>query len=209
MTDVATSVAVPPPMASENRAGGVVWDPAELRRIGADADDAVPAAPAQQVVDDRGGTGDLVVRGGVAVAAVFLAHDLDRQAAAQRHVLGADVAGKRRRFLHAEVEQYGLVAAALDQMLDEDDVLAARVQVADDDDALACVHVVSRPKVRCLADALRYFPPLAFFTSGRVSRLTMPATGLVPLKPYSFQRSETFCSTARSMKISFGLLVHS
>ena len=46
-------------------------------------------------------------------------------------------------------------------------------------------------------------------TSGRVSRLIIPATGLAPAKPYSFQRSETFCSTARSMKISLGLFFHS
>ena len=45
--------------------------------------------------------------------------------------------------------------------------------------------------------------------SGRVSRGIMSATGLDPLKPYSFQRSDTFCSTARSMKISFGLFFHS
>ncbi len=57
--------------------------------------------------------------------------------------------------------------------------------------------------------APRYLPALGFFTSGRVNRVIMPATGLGPVKPYSFQRSETFCNTARSMKISLGLSFHS
>jgi hypothetical protein len=52
----------------------------------------------------------------VAVAAVLLAHHLDRQAAAQRHVLGADVTREGRRLLHAEVEQDRLVAALRDQV---------------------------------------------------------------------------------------------
>src|SRR5690606_12934550 len=103
---------------------------------------------------------DLVVGGGVAVAAVLLAHDLDRQAAARRHLLGANVARERRRLLHAEVEQDRLVAARGDQVLHEDDVLPPSVEVADDDDAL-------------------HF----FFTSGRVSRPIMSATGLAPTKP--------------------------
>src|ERR1035441_928936 len=75
-----------------------------------------------------------------AVAAVLLAHRLDRQAAAQRHLLGADVARERRRLFHAEVEQDRLVATPLDQPLDEHDVLTAGVEVADDDDALFRVH---------------------------------------------------------------------
>ena len=60
-----------------------------------------------QFVDDRRGAPDLIVGGGIAVGAVLLAHHLDRQAAACRDLLGANVAGERRGLLHAEVEQDG------------------------------------------------------------------------------------------------------
>ena len=90
----------------------------------------------EQFIDDRRRPLDLVAGGGVAVGAIFLAHYLDRHAAAPSYVFGADVAGERRRLLHAEIEQDSLMPAARDQILDEDDFLAAGVQIADDDDAL-------------------------------------------------------------------------
>ena len=83
MIEVATSVEVPPPMPMM----------------------PCTAALPDQVVDDGRRAPDLVVGGGIAIGAVLLAHHFDRQAAAPRHLLGADVAGKGRRLLHAEVEQ--------------------------------------------------------------------------------------------------------
>jgi hypothetical protein len=88
-----------------------------------------PMHPAlfHQVGDNGGDAGDLVVGRHFAVAAVVLAHRLNRQASALGHLLASDVAGQRRGLLHAEIDQDRLVAAAADQVLDEDDVLAASI----------------------------------------------------------------------------------
>src|SRR5574337_110188 len=57
------------------------------------------------------------------------------------------------------------------------------------------------------------FPSLSEFSTvycdPHSQRLWHSHTGLVPGKPYSFQRSETRCSIDRSMKISLGLFFHS
>src|SRR5690606_14457200 len=90
---------------------------------------------AHEIADDRRGPADLVVRRRVPVGTVFLAHHVDRQAAAQGDLLGAHVPGKRRRLLHAEIDQDRLEPARGDQLLHEADVLATRIEIADDRDA--------------------------------------------------------------------------
>ncbi|MCZ7566880.1 MAG: hypothetical protein M5U08_26210 [Burkholderiales bacterium] len=118
MIEVATRVAVPPPMPMM-----------PCTRPALTSSSTIAAAPLIWFCGRR-----------VAVGTVLLAHHLDREPAARGHLLGADVAGEGRRLLHAEVEQDGLVPAPRDEVLDEDDVLAAGVQVADHDDALLVCH---------------------------------------------------------------------